>query len=217
MITGGVLLQVCAIRCDGCHGGNSRRTSVFHRNWDGFPLRRRLYGSYRFVRYGRLVHGLLSAIPLPSPLHLRLGLELVVGVVPRVVVPVVLHEAEVDRHLAHRAGHSPSPPLCGGSPCRRCRRVTNVTNCPRSTWSARSSTGMTIFSAVVRLSSRRYPSRGLAPSTAVPTRTCVAPAATACSRSALIPADTIVAVGWSARRRDDNSTNRSKAACSRPA
>ena len=48
-------------------------------------------------------------------LGLRLGLELVVGVEPRAVVPIVLHEAEVDRHLAHRAGHALSPPLCGGS------------------------------------------------------------------------------------------------------
>jgi hypothetical protein len=48
-------------------------------------------------------------------LRLRLGFELVVRVEARAVVPVVLHEAEVDRHLAHRAGHALSPPLCGGS------------------------------------------------------------------------------------------------------
>jgi hypothetical protein len=56
---------------------------------------------------------------MPSAVSLELrvefGLEVVVGVKPAAVVPVVLHEAEVDRHLAHRAGHSLSPPLCGGS------------------------------------------------------------------------------------------------------
>ncbi len=56
-------------------------------------------------------------MPSPVPLGLRVefGLEVVVGVKTTAVVPIVLHEAEVDRHLAHRAGHSLIPPLCGGS------------------------------------------------------------------------------------------------------
>src|SRR6478736_4110892 len=48
-------------------------------------------------------------------LRVEFGLEVVIGVESPAVVPIVLHEAEVDRHLAHRAGHALSPPLCGGS------------------------------------------------------------------------------------------------------
>jgi hypothetical protein len=48
-------------------------------------------------------------------LRVEFRFEVVVGVEAPAVVPIVLHEAEVDRHLAHRAGHALSPPLCGGS------------------------------------------------------------------------------------------------------
>src|SRR5690606_21957564 len=141
-------------------------------------------------------------VPPTVTFGLRLWLELVVGVEPRAVVPIVLHEAEVDRHLAQSAGHSLRPPLCGGSlasdgdtPWLRHRG-------PGSTWSLRLSAlaEMTIYSAVVRLVWRRYPSRGRTPSTALPTRTCVAPAVTASSRSELIPAETMFAAGCLTRR-----------------
>src|SRR3954471_11381519 len=82
---------------------------------------------------------------VPRGLRVQFGLEVVVGVKTAAVVPIVLHEAEVDRHLAHRAGHALSPPLCGGSaddlPSARD---------PRGRY-ARLSAVMTIFSAVVRL------------------------------------------------------------------
>jgi hypothetical protein len=59
--------------------------------------------------------GRLVPPPVTLGLRVELGLELVIGVESPAVVPIVLHEAEVDRHLAHRAGHALSPPLCGGS------------------------------------------------------------------------------------------------------
>src|SRR3954465_15546412 len=127
-----------------------------------------------------------SAVPLGLRVEFRF--EVVVGVETAAVVPIVLHEAEVDRHLAHRAGHALSPPLCGGS-ADDCQvpaihevvtpafgGIDHIFCCGPTSW-------------------RRYPSLGRTPSTAVPTRTCVAPAATACSRSALIPADTMLPPG----------------------
>src|SRR5688572_21872084 len=130
---------------------------------------------------------------VPLELRIELGLEVVIGVESTAVVPIVLHEAEVDRHLAHRAGHSLSPPLCGGS-TDDCQRPAihevvmsaiggndHIFYCGPTSW-------------------RRYRSLERTPSTAVPTRTCVAPAATACSRSALIPAETMFAAGWARRR-----------------
>jgi hypothetical protein len=43
-------------------------------------------------------------------------IDVILVVFVMVVVTVVLHEAEVDRHLAHRAGHLPSDVLCCCSP-----------------------------------------------------------------------------------------------------
>ena len=57
-----------------------------------------------------------------------------------------------------------------------------------------------------------YLNCGLEPRTAEPTRTCVAPARTACSRSPLIPADSQVASGCSARKSRWIAASRSKAA-----
>ena len=172
-------------------------------------LRRRCHGTYRFLplRACFCLHLVLLTTP-PIRLRVKLGLELVVGVETPAVVPIVLHEAEVDRHLAHRAGHSLRPPLCGGS------APSPGALDPRSL--SPPFAGMTIFSAVVRLAWRRYPSRGRTPSTALPTRTCVAPAVTASSRSALIPADTMVAAGCAARRSVEISISRSKAAPGAP-
>jgi hypothetical protein len=55
----------------------------------------------------RLVRLMRRLVPpaVPIGLRIKLGLEVVVGVEAPAVVPIVLHEAEVDRHLAHRAGH----------------------------------------------------------------------------------------------------------------
>src|SRR5712692_4015125 len=87
----------------------------------------------------------------------------IVVLVAVVVAVIVLYEAEIDRHLAHRAGHA--------AVLRR---------------------------AMVQPRSHRVPRVGhyltnacRPPSNAVPTRTCVAPAAIACSRSPLIPAEII--------------------------
>src|SRR5207342_15855 len=55
-----------------------------------------------------------------------------------------------------------------------------------------------------RTPSRRYCSEGRSPSTALPTRRCVAPHAIAASRSPLIPAETTTACGWSARTCSDS-------------
>src|ERR1043165_5997390 len=114
-------------------------------------------------------------------LRVEFGLEVVIGVDPPAVVPIVLHEAEVDRHLAHRAGHALSPPLCGGS-TDECQvpAIHEVVMPPLS--------GNDHIFCCGPTSWRRYPSLGRTPSTALPTRTCVAPAVTAFSRSALIPA-----------------------------
>jgi hypothetical protein len=62
----------------------------------------------------RLVGRLVPSV-VPLGLRVQFWFEVVVGVKSAAVVPIVLHEAEVDRHLAHRAGHALSPPLCGGS------------------------------------------------------------------------------------------------------
>src|SRR5689334_7301953 len=142
----------------------------------------------------------------PLGLRVQFGLEVVVGVESAAVVPIVLHEAEVDRHLAHRAGHALSPPLCGGSADDCQVPAIHEVVVPGSL-------GIDHIFCCGPTSWRRYRSLGRTPSTAVPTRTCVAPAATACSRSALIPADTMVAVGWLARREVDKSMSRSNAAC----
>src|SRR5215469_7493043 len=99
---------------------------------------------------------------------LALAIFLGVGIV---IAMVVFHEAEVDRHLAHRAGHCQSsviPHRCSpGS-----RRVPRV--------------GHYLTKA------RRLPSN------AVPTRTCVAPSAIASSKSPVMPAEIIVAAGYAA-------------------
>lgn len=180
----------------------------------GWTIGSRGAGAAPLVPVPHAPSGAEGVAPLALGLRLQLGFEVVVGVEAPAVVPIVLHEAEVDRHLAHRAGHSLSPPLCGGSPYWPNVAASPSARDPRATPPF---CGMTIFSAVVRLASRRYPSFGRTPSTAVPTRTCVAPAATASSRSALIPADTMFAAGRVARRAVDKSINRSKAARRRPA
>src|SRR5688572_24055492 len=51
----------------------------------------------------RLMYRLVAPV-VPLGLRVELGLEVVVGDERPAVVPIVLHEAEVDRHLAHRAG-----------------------------------------------------------------------------------------------------------------
>src|SRR5215470_11857553 len=97
-------------------------------------------------------------------------LRAVLTVVAVVVAVVVLYEAEIDRHLAHRAGHSWS------SVTLRCSDAHGV---PRD--------------------GHYLTKSGRPPSNAVPIRRCVAPAATASSRSPLIPAEITVAAGCRAR------------------
>src|SRR5262249_57601210 len=100
-------------------------------------------------------------------LRLRLVVVVVVVLPDLVTAVVVLDQAQVDPHLAHRAGHRgpPSEPID-------------------------------------HFRAGPYPTGGvLPPSNAVPTRRCVAPYRIAVSRSALIPADSMTASGWSARSR----------------
>src|SRR6266853_2405024 len=95
----------------------------------------------------------------------------VVVLVVVVVAVVILYQAEIDRHLAHRAGHLQSSVMPVVQP--RSRRVPRV--------------GHYLTKA------------GRPPSNAVPTRTCVAPSPIACSRSPLIPAEIITACGCDPR------------------
>src|SRR3954454_16598593 len=102
---------------------------------------------------------------VPLGLRVQFGFEVVIGVETPAVVPIVLHEAEVDRHLAHRAGHALSPPLCGGSTdysqvpaihevvLPLLGDIDHIFCCGPTPW-------------------RRSPSLGRTPSTAVPMRTC---------------------------------------------
>src|SRR5215472_3942218 len=108
---------------------------------------------------------------------LALAIFLGVGIV---IAMVVFHEAEVDRHLAHRAGHCQSsviPHRCSpGS-----RRVPRVGH---------------YLTKACRL-----------PSNAVPTRTCVAPSAIASSKSPVMPAEINVAAGYAALTRPATSAS----------
>src|SRR5450759_406018 len=95
----------------------------------------------------------------------------VVVLVTVVIAVVVLYQAEIDRHLAHRAGHLESSVMPVVQP--RSRRVPRVGH---------------------YLTKACRP-----PSNAVPTRTCVAPLPIASSRSALMPAEIITACGCADR------------------
>src|SRR6185437_9558513 len=122
-------------------------------------------GELRVMTLGRL--GQLAV--LVGVLVVLLGAVLTVVAV--VVAVVVLYEAEIDRHLAHRAGHSWS----------------SVT-----LWCCSDAHG-------VPRDGHYLTKSGRPPSNAVPIRRCVAPAATASSRSPLIPAEITVAAGCRAR------------------
>src|SRR5580693_4118653 len=112
----------------------------------------------------------------------RLGLivvvlvVLVIGVIRILIPTIVLHEAKVDRHLAHRAGHP--------SVLRRAHRNAS----PRTKQ----------LSTVLRVGHYRTGDL-LSPSNAVPILTCVAPPSMAASRSPLMPAETTVAAGLTER------------------
>src|SRR5579859_3931290 len=135
------------------------------------------------------VHGLRDgALIEPAPAvvagvrglgHERLGMVGILGDVVAVIVAlavfvgvgivvamVVFDQAEIDRHLAHRAGHRESSVTRCSPGSRRVLRVGHyLTNASRL------------------------------PSNAVPTRTCVAPSAIASSRSPVMPAEIIIAPG----------------------
>src|SRR5919108_3561308 len=141
---------------------------------------------------GLLVASLTTAREGVGLVVVHLVLVVVVLVVP-VVVPVVLHKAEVDRHLAHRAGHKPlRRPVASAPPSDRSRPYAPPFR-------------------QVPLGGHYLTIARLPPSNAVPTRTCVAPHAIACSRSPLIPADRTAASGWSRRRSRDIRANRANA------
>src|ERR1022692_1549438 len=127
-------------------------------------------------------------------------LAVLVGVRIRVLM-VILHQAEIDRHLAHCAGHRQSSVM---PPCNK-QRATNNKHRAANTRAAKPCSrtpcnehhGSPGSRRVLRVGHYLTKARRL-PSNAVPTRTCVAPSAMAASRSPVMPAEIIIAPGWSA-------------------
>src|SRR5271154_544116 len=155
---------------------------------------------------GRLRHvlstplgGLVATVIFPGRARFRLlgyvcprclvfvVVVVLVRVVLGLVAVIVLHEAEVDRHLAHSAGHPSVLRACTHRPQ------------PFRPNASASRTG-------------HYMTTGpRPPSNAVPIRRCVAPHAIAASRSPLMPAEIIVAAGLTARTCAALSSSRANA------
>src|SRR6266536_2023755 len=158
----------------GMQGGNPGKIGGLHRG----PVEPLMGGVA--VLQADVTMAKVNLLPVPRVQRFTLIVVLVgavIAVVAIVVAVIVLYEAEIDRHLAHRAGH---PAVLRRAMVRpRSHRVPRVGH---------------------YLTNARRP-----PSNAVPTRTCVAPASIAGSRSPLIPAEIIAAPGWAERMMADSS------------
>src|SRR5262249_56414177 len=102
-----------------------------------------------------------------------------------VIAVIVLYQAEIDRHLAHRAGHLLSSVMPAKQPAQ--------------------------YRGVPRFVGHYLTKARRPPSNAVPIRTSVAPSAIASSRSPLIPAAIVVASAGAIRHLPDRPRSLAKA------